>query len=97
MKYLIEPLTDDEKEMAHNLGILMPSNIYEAATRYLPAEDLDHHYSDLYIKVSHKSTLLMQHFQYSHLVYMFVDSDGAQWFDLPFCYTPYWERKDRES
>lgn len=68
---------------------LTPATIYAAALEALPAADIDHHESDLYIKVTPASMALLERFQYRHLVTTFIDNiDHVRWYDLPFCYIP---------
>lgn len=68
---------------------LTPATIHSAAVAALPASDIDHHASDLYIKVTPASQQLLNRFQYRHMVKTFIDNiDHVQWYDLPFCYDP---------
>lgn len=68
---------------------LTPATIYAAALEALPACDIDHHASDLYIRVTPESTALLNHFKYRNLVTTFIDNiDHVLWYDLPFCYDP---------
>lgn len=68
---------------------LTPATIYAAALETLPACDIDHHASDLYIRVTPESKALLDRFQYSHMVTTFIDNiDHVRWYDLPFCYNP---------
>ena len=71
------------------MDMLTPSTIYAAAVAALPACDIDHYASDLYIRVTPESTALLSRFQYRHLVKTFIDNiDRERWYDLPFCYDP---------
>lgn len=66
---------------------LTPSTIYAEAVRLLPPQDIDHHASDLYIRVTPASKALIARFQYKRMVKPFVDNiDHVLWYDLPFCY-----------
>lgn len=67
---------------------IMPSDIYEIAVEKLPSEDIDHHNSDLYIKVTPESKKLIEMLEYkdSGMLTIFKDSEGMTWYDLPFCY-----------
>lgn len=63
------------------------ANIKQKAQEILPAEDIDTHYGDLYIKVSDKSTELVNKMKDkdSGLVEIFTSEiDGQQWYDIPF-------------
>ena len=66
-----------------------PGEIYEKAKAILPKEDIDHHASDLYLRVSPKSTELVNSMKYrnSGMITTFKDNiDGDMWYELPFCY-----------
>ena len=68
---------------------LTPATIYAAALETLPACDIDHHASDLYLRVTPESKRLLSRFQYRHLVTTFIDNiEHVRWYDLPFCYNP---------
>lgn len=68
---------------------LTPATIHAAALEALPACDIDHHASDLYIRVTPASQALLDRFQYRHMVTTFIDNiDHVHWYDLPFCYNP---------
>lgn len=69
--------------------LLTTSTIFEAACEALPAYDIDHHESDLYLRVTATSKALISRFQYKHMVKTFTDQiDGVLWYELPFCYDP---------
>lgn len=67
---------------------IMPSEIYEVAKSKLPSEDIDHHDSDLYIKVTPESKKLIEKLEYknSGMLTTFKDDEGTVWYELPFCY-----------
>ena len=69
------------------MDMLTPSTLYAAAVALLPACDLDHHASDLYIRVTPKSKALRNRYQYSSMVSVSRDNvEGVPWFEFPFCY-----------
>ena len=69
-------------------------DIYTAALRVLPASDLDHHETDLYLKVSEASAALVASYAFRGNVEKFRSPlDGCLWFDVPFAYTPAWVEK----
>ena len=66
-------------------------DIYAAALRILPASDMDHHETDLYIKVSEASEALVASYDFRGNVEKFRSPlDGCLWYDVPFAYTPAW-------
>ena len=74
---------------------LTPSTIYAAAVATLPAADIDHHESDLYIKCTPASVALLQRLDNTALLSIFRDPDGVAWYELPFCYNSTIERKKK--
>lgn len=70
---------------------LTPSTIYAAAMAVLPTCDIYHHASDLYLKRTPASVALVERLENKSLVSVFRDPNGVEWYDLPFCFTPYWE------
>ncbi|HMG11726.1 MAG TPA: hypothetical protein VK571_00990 [Gemmatimonadaceae bacterium] len=58
---------------------------------------IDHHESDLYVKVTDVSRPIVRTYEfYSSNVTVFTSRiDGAQWYDIPFAYWPFWERVAR--
>lgn len=68
-------------------------NIYEIAKQVLPADCIDHHDSDLYLKVTNESKKLVKDYDFRFNVETFVSALPPHdlWFDIPFAYTPYWE------
>lgn len=76
---------------------LQPGDIYAAAVATLPAEDIDHHASDLYLRRTPASIALVDRLVNRSLLSTFRDPCGAVWYDLPFCFAPYWEAKDKSK
>lgn len=70
---------------------LTPSTIYAAAMAALPTCDIDHHASDLYLKLTPAAVALVERLENKSLVSVFRDPGGVAWYDLPFCFTPYWK------
>ena len=75
--------------------------LYEEAVKQLPPNHIDHHESDLYLKACPVSRKLIERCGIGHnpspFTYMPFKSnlDGTLWYDIPFCYTPFWERGRR--
>lgn len=74
---------------------LTPGTIYAAAVADLPACDIDHHASDLYIKRTPAAVALVGRLDNTALLSVFRDSDGVAWYELPFCFSPYWENPSK--
>lgn len=77
------------------LDQIKPGDIYAAAVATLPAEDIDHHGSDLYLKITPAAAALVGRLENKALLSRFRDPDGVGWYDLPFCFTPYWENPSK--
>lgn len=54
--------------------------------------EVDNHYSDLYVKATKQvlETLVKHGCRFTAFRSVV---DGAQWFDIPFAFDPYWEGK----
>ncbi|MBO5969192.1 MAG: hypothetical protein J6S14_11925 [Clostridia bacterium] len=69
-------------------------DIYTIAVKKLPASDLDHHGTDLYIKSSAAAAALVAEYDFLGNVEIFRSPlDGCAWYDIPFAYTPAWIEK----
>lgn len=63
----------------------------EVISRGIPYE---HHESDLYIPFTKETEKLVRNYNVS--AERFISQiDGKVWFDIPFVYEPYWEKKQR--
>lgn len=71
----------------------MNINIYERAIKTIPAEQIDHHDSDLYIMVTPESRKIVNEYEFKQNVTTFISAIAPHvlWFDIPFAYTPYWD------
>ena len=77
------------------LNQIKPGDIYAVAVATLPDEDIDHHCSDLYLKVTPASDSILGRLENKSLLSIFRDPDGVGWYDLPFCFTPYPENPSK--
>lgn len=69
-------------------------DIYEKAIEILSPNDIDHHESDLYLRKTLKSEKLINEYEFINLVSVFRDNiDNELWYEIPFAYSPYWERR----
>jgi len=58
---------------------------------------LDHHESDLYVKVTVESTRIVEN-QHKRMPRLFTSHiDGELWYDIPFAYEPFWEAVSARS
>ena len=79
---------------------MTPRELYEALVAAMPADQIDHHESDLYVKVTdtsmkilHQSGLIR-----GHGYTTFVDQiTKTLWYDIAFCYSPFWEEHARKQ
>lgn len=66
-------------------------DIYTEAMAKLPKDHIDNHCSDLYLKVTTESMVLIEAYQWKQNVTTFNNAiDGTLWFDVPFAYSPAW-------
>lgn len=62
-------------------------NIYDLAVQQMPQEDIDHHESDLYLRVTPVSKRLIEEYEFKGNVTMFIDQiDHVPWYEVPFAY-----------
>lgn len=80
--------------------------LYQEAVKRLPAGHIDHHASDLYIKVTPDSRLLVEAYRKEIIAErgtradnittfrsIHPDDKGALWYELPFHYAPFWKER----
>lgn len=68
-------------------------NIYEEALKTIPADHIDHHGTDLYLKVTKESRELISLYDFKRNITTFIDAiDHELWYDIPFAYSPGWIR-----
>lgn len=67
------------------------SELYEVIqAAKIPPEHIDHHASDLYLKVTPETTRIIDQLEYKSMITTFTDNiDNELWYDIPFCYSPY--------
>lgn len=66
------------------------TDIYNRAKEVMSPEEIDHHDTDLYLKVTPESKKLIE--EYDYCWETFDDSiTGEEWYDVPFAYTPGWK------
>lgn len=73
------------------------TSIYSQAVNALPASDIDHHESDLYIRKTPTSEKLIAQYPYQNIVNTFrcaIEHDV--WYEIPFAYDPFWEERSRK-
>jgi hypothetical protein len=55
---------------------------------------VDHHESDLYAKKTQESERIIEWYEHSPAVSIFLSSaDNSPWYDIPFAYMPWWEAR----
>lgn len=85
----------ERKGQTMNAKKLTPGGIYSASVATLPAEDIDHHNSDLYLRRTPEATTLVNRLGNKALLSVFRDPDGVAWYELPFCFLPYWDNPSK--
>ena len=67
-------------------------NIYEEMKA--AGVPMDHHESDLYVKVTSRSRQIVQDYEHRENVTTFTsEPDREPWYDIPFGYQPFWDKK----
>jgi hypothetical protein len=57
---------------------------------------LDHHESDLYVLVTPTSRTVIRQFGVNSTEFT-SKVDGLRWFDVPFAYEPFWDKKRKAA
>ena len=72
---------------------ISPVEAYEYARAYMDPEHIKHHESDLYLKIDDVSRVIVGALDNTALLSTFTSwIDNSRWYELPFCYMPFWER-----
>lgn len=74
---------------------ITPGEIWEIASANMDPEHIDHHESDLYLMIDDVSRVIVGALDKDNraLVNTFTSwIDNTRWYELPFCYLPFWER-----
>ena len=66
----------------------MNNSIYEQLKR--SNVKLDSHFSDLYAEKNETSQEILEGYEYLGSVTEFTSDDGTIWYDIPFCFDPWW-------
>lgn len=77
-------------------------NIYERAFKEMKLDEIDHHYSDLYLKVTPVSKRLVSEYEFKNQVETFRSirpkDAGSLWYDIPFAFPwKIFEGKDADT
>jgi hypothetical protein len=71
-------------------------NIYDEAKQL--GVEIANHQSDLYIPVTPGTIALVSQYKFKSIVKTFISRiDKKLWYDIPFAYTPFWDKVQRES
>lgn len=69
---------------------LTMKELYDKIIKEVPKEHIDHHCSDLYVKVTPTSTALIEQYENKFMVSKFVDNiEHKLWYEIPFGYCDY--------
>lgn len=71
-------------------------DLYNALVAVLPPEYIDHHETDLYVKMTPESSKIISESGLirGHGYTVFRDQiTGTPWYDIAFAYSPAWERR----
>jgi hypothetical protein len=75
---------------------ITPGEVYEYARAYMDPADIDHHCTDLYIRITPVSRVIVGALDNDALLSTFVSNiePRALWYELPFCYIPGWTTRE---
>lgn len=70
---------------------ITPAEVYEIAAANMDPEHIDHHESDLYLRIDDVSRVIVGALDNRALLSTFTCwYDGSKWYELPFYFTPWW-------
>lgn len=75
---------------------MKPYELYEALVTAMPADQIHHENSDLYVKITDVSMKIINQsgLVRGHGYTTFIDQITGEWcYDIPFLYMPFWEEK----
>lgn len=68
-------------------------DLFDNIKAVLPASDIDHHYSDLYCRVTRETMNIVHRYEYRNMVKTFKDQvTGSLWYEIPFAYPGKWDK-----
>lgn len=71
---------------------LTMKELYDKIIQEVPKEYIDHHCSDLYVKVTFQTSKIISNYENYEMVSIFKDNiDHEKWYDIPFCNFGSWE------
>lgn len=77
---------------------ITPGEVYKYAAAYMDPAHIDHHESDLYLQVDEVSRVIVNALDNRALLSTFTCwYDGTKWYELPFCYAPFWGRLSHQE
>lgn len=72
---------------------ITPGEVWEIASANMEPEHIDHHETDLYLRINDVSRVIIGAMNNTALLSTFTSwIDGTRWYELPFCYIPGWTR-----
>lgn len=71
---------------------LTMKELYDKIIKEVPKEHIDHHCSDLYVKVTFQTSKIISNYENYEMVSIFKDNiDHEKWYEIPFCNFGSWE------
>lgn len=72
----------------------MDNSIYNIAVKNMESNEISNYESDLYLKVTQVSEKLIAEYEFKESVRKFFSKvDKSYWFDIPFAFDPFWNKK----
>lgn len=69
-------------------------SIYQQLKDVVRPDEIDHHESDLYVKVTEESKRVIAEYPFRINVSVFSDNiTHSAWYEIPFEYEPFWRKK----
>ena len=68
-------------------------SLYAAMVAVMDEREIDSHESDLYVKITPASIAILKLYDVSTATVFRSQIDGGMWYDIPFMFDPWWERR----
>ena len=68
-------------------------SLYAAMVAVMDEREIDSHESDLYVKITPASIAILKLFDVVTATTFMHQTRKEQWFDIPFMFDPWWEKK----
>lgn len=75
------------------VSCIQTESVYQKLIKVMKTNEVSHHESDLYVKVTDVSSNIINEYKFKRNVSTFISQlTGSPWYEIPFAYDPFYER-----